>query len=99
MAKIKFSTGECDRCSEQIVWRSAESGSLSYTCQHCDFRGYAPAHTDAAKKIMAKLQPPASQCAPKIKPLPPEAPPAPPKDAPKKSNSIWDDLTKQKVAE
>ena len=97
MAKIKLCTGDCDRCGEQIVWRAAESGSLSYTCQHCDFRGYAPAHTDAARMIEATLTPEKTAPA-EVKPSPPESPPMPAKPAAKKTGSIWDDLVKPKEA-
>ena len=98
MAKLKFCTGKCDRCGEEVVWRAAESGSLSYTCQHCDFRGYAPAHTDAAKKIKAAVEKPAAAPVVASRPSPPESPPMPAKPAAKKTGSIWDDLIKPKEA-
>lgn len=57
MAKGKVGTGACDNpdCGEGVVWKESESGSLSYTCQHCDFRAYAPAHTDAARAVRKRL--------------------------------------------
>lgn len=49
MAKIKIGDALCDRCGERIVWKKSDGGSLSYTCQDCDFRGYAPAGSLAAR--------------------------------------------------
>lgn len=57
MAKTKAGTGNCACCGEGIVWKRADGGSYSYTCQHCDFRAYAPAHSDACKLIAAKIAP------------------------------------------
>lgn len=101
MAKTKLGVGTCPICAEGIVWKVSDSGSLSYTCQHCDFRGYAPAHSDAAKAIGAKVAGPAPvkqklepKAAPKAKPMPePKAAPAP---APKANPAgIWDHLTQK----
>lgn len=106
MAKVKQGVAQCDgpQCGQEVVWRRADSGSLSYTCQHCDFRAYAPAHSDAAKAIAAKFAPapaPAPKAEPKAAPAPkakaePKAAPAPaPAPAPKaKPVGIWDHLVK-----
>jgi hypothetical protein len=105
MAKVKFSVAMCDGpdCGEQVVWRRAESGTFSYTCQHCDFRGYAPAGSQSARAIEARYAP---KTEPEAKPkkAAPEAKPEPKKQEPeakpphaqplKAAAGIWDHLTK-----
>lgn len=81
MAKSKAGEGTCPACSARVVWRLADSGSLSCFCQDCDFQGYAKEGTEAKRLILAKIG----------APPPPAAPaaandPAPPRAAePKKS--------------
>lgn len=102
MAKIKAGVSLCDgeQCGEQVVWRKAESGSYSYTCQHCDFRAYAPAHSDAARRVAAKFAPVEPKPAPvakpaAAKPAPVAKPEAKPDPAPAvKAGGIWDHLVK-----
>ncbi len=58
MAKEKAGNGECDCCGERIVWKWGEKQrTLTYTCQECDYRGYAPAGTKAARMIEVGLTP------------------------------------------
>lgn len=106
MAKVKAGIAQCDApgCGEQVVWRKAESGTLSYTCQHCDFRGYAPAHSDAAKRIAVKFAP--AEPAPAVKPVAtkpaqavkPEPKPEPAAKPATKPGGIWDHLVKGAAA-
>lgn len=98
MAKSKAGLGVCGCCGESVVWKLSDTGSLSYTCQHCDFRTFAPKFSDACKKISAGFDvPPASTADPVPAPkAAPKADPAPaPKAAPKaKPAGIWDHLVK-----
>ncbi len=55
MAKVKTGEIVCDRCAREVVVKAADSGSLSYTCQHCDFRGYAPASTEAKRLLLDEI--------------------------------------------
>lgn len=55
MAKRKEGELLCDRCAREVVVKAADSGSLSYTCQHCDFRGYAPASTEGRRLLVAEM--------------------------------------------
>ena len=90
MAKVKAGESSCHVCGREVVWKAGESGTLSYTCQHCDFRGYAPARTEAAKLIAAQIgatgapqaEPPKAP-APKTETPPPAPSPAkkPPRNA------------------
>lgn len=80
MAKRKAADGLCDVCGREVVWKEADGGSLSYTCQHCDFRGYAPSQTEAKRLIEAMIKrapgavDPASNPAPVPSPAPVPAP-------------------------
>lgn len=101
MAKTKAGLGVCSICGEGVVWKVSDTGSLSYTCQHCDFRAYAPAHCDAAKAIAAKFDAPKAEPKPAVQktlknqPEPKaDAAPVPKPKAP----GIWDHLTKQAAA-
>jgi hypothetical protein len=93
MAKQKFGEGICDACGERVVWKESDGGSLSYTCQDCDYRGYAPANTQAKRLIegMVKKAEPEEkkpEKSPVAAPLS-EKPPiekAPPVEAPKKKS-------------
>lgn len=84
MAKSKAGVGKCDVCGEDIVWKRADSGTLSYTCQHCDYRGYAPAHSDAARMVGVGFVPLPGKAAP-IEGAPIAKPEAEPKPAPVKA--------------
>lgn len=55
MAKVKAGEIVCDRCAREVVVKEADSGSLSYTCQHCDFRGYAPAMTEGKRLLIDEM--------------------------------------------
>lgn len=55
MAKVKAGEGECPICAERIVWRLADSGSLSCFCQDCDYQGYAKEGTQAKKMLLGKM--------------------------------------------
>lgn len=86
MAKTKAGEGSCPVCENRVVWRLADSGSLSCFCQDCDFQGYAKDGTDAKRRIMAKIgattqQPPAADPAP-------AAPARAPKAAPEKKSAF-----------
>lgn len=105
--KKKLGVATCHQCAEGVVWRAADSGSLSYTCQHCDFRAYAPAHSDAARAIAKHYAPDvdaepvaAKKAAPKAepKPEPKPEPKAEPKAVAPKPAGIWDHLTKKAAA-
>lgn len=72
MAKTKAGDGSCPACSSRVVWRLADSGSLSCFCQDCDFQGYAKEGTEAKRLILAGIG--AKQSAQVAKP---EAKPAP----------------------
>lgn len=86
MAKEKAGNGECDCCGEKIVWKWGEkSRTLTYTCQECDYRGYAPAGTKSASMIEIGLAPipgkPAlNEGAPTVPKREPEAQQAAPKN-------------------
>lgn len=100
MAKVKVGTGVCAVCGEGVVWKVSDTGSLSYTCQHCDFRVFVPKHSDACKTISAGLNVPAEKAVPAApvataKPEPVPEPTAAPKAKPK---GIWDHLVTEKAA-
>lgn len=93
MAKVKAGEGKCHVCAREVVWKSAESGTFSYTCQHCDFRGYAPARTEAAKLIAAQIGATGAPQSQATDPAPaPTAtvPPSPPPKAQKSGNPLLD---------
>lgn len=101
MAKTKLGLGVCGVCGEGVVWKMSDTGSLSYTCQHCDFRAFAPKYSDASKAISAKLGPaPVSEQEPPTPLSGVDPVPAPkPKAAPKaKPAGIWDHLVKGAAA-
>ncbi len=74
MAKTKAGEGNCPVCENRVVWRLADSGSLSCFCQDCDFQGYAKEGTDAKRRILAKIGAPEpekmSAPAPASRPVP-----------------------------
>jgi hypothetical protein len=96
MAKTKFGMDVCPVCGEGVVWKIADGGSLSFTCQHCDFRAYAPAHCDSNKIIGAKFASTKPVPAPEgVDPVPAPKPKAAPKAKPA---GIWDHLVKGAAA-
>lgn len=64
MAKRKVGDGLCDCCGRDVVWKEADGGSVSYTCQHCDWRGYAPNGTEAKRLALAMMKKTAPPSAP-----------------------------------
>lgn len=68
MARIKAGEGPCPVCGEKVVWRLADSGSLSCFCQDCDFQGYAKEGTQAKKALLSRHGLKAEQAAPEVKP-------------------------------
>ena len=72
VAKQKAGEGKCPACDSRVVWRLADSGSLSCFCQDCDFQGYAKEGTEAKRLILAGIG--ATASAPAVKQ---EAKPAP----------------------
>lgn len=59
-------------CGERVVWRAADSGSVSCFCQDCDFQGYAKDGTEAKRRILDQYGTGAA----------PKGDPAPKKDTP-----------------
>jgi hypothetical protein len=83
--KAQIGTMECLCCGEKIPVRKAENGTLNFSCNWCEFPGYAKAGTDAHSHIMSRvnlLDVPA--------PAPEPVPAAAPKSAAAKSrNTIF----------
>lgn len=76
MAKTKAGDDNCPVCENRIVWRLADSGSLSCFCQDCDFQGYAKEGTEAKRVLMAKIGAPGNpQSTPAATPAAPEPKP------------------------
>lgn len=96
MAKQKVGEGKCPACDARVVWRLADSGSLSCFCQDCDFQGYAKEGTEAKRLILASIgekpaaPAPAAQIAkPEPKPAPVAKPEHAPKPAPKSAFGVF----------
>lgn len=52
----------CPECRDPVAVMQADTGTLSYKCQHadCESSGFAAAHTGAARRWIAALPKPAS---------------------------------------
>lgn len=73
MARTKVGEGACLVCGERVVWRAADSGSVSCFCQDCDFQGYAKDGTEAKRRILEQY---GTAAAPAKAAAPAPAPPA-----------------------
>lgn len=82
MAKTKAGDDNCPVCENRIVWRLADSGSLSCFCQDCDFQGYAKEGTEAKRVLMKKIGAPGNQQST------PAATPAAPEPKPEKKSAF-----------
>ena len=94
MATAKKNLGKipCPACGDPVAVYQAETGTLSYKCQHpdCESSGYAPQHTGAARKWLAQLMDLAYSAASKADPAQSVKadPKADPKTTPKAAFSL-----------
>lgn len=55
MAKAKIGELLCDRCGREVVVKESAGGAYGYTCQHCDFQGYARTGTEARRLLVDEM--------------------------------------------
>ena len=69
----KAGRGPCPVCGSKVMFRASSSGKLTFTCDECDFSGYADPGGQAHEKLSASItQPaPAPSPAPEPQPTPP----------------------------
>lgn len=70
MANVRESLGAipCLCCGQSVPVKKSPGGSLSVSCPWCDLSAYAKEGTEAHRRIMANLPPPA------VEPVAAEAP-------------------------